>query len=343
MKRWFGTCAAIAVCALPAAGGGLAQAPEERFIRIDTLDVRDTLYHLGDGGANALALIDEINGGVVLIGAKRPGWGAAVLEAIHQVTDLPVTTIVSPHAALDHTGGNAEFPDAAEVVAHENTRANMARMEHFADGGGLPTTTFTERFGLLDGLDRIELRHFGRAHTDGDVVVVFPRKRTAYLGELFPDKAAPVIDAANGGSGVAFPATLARAVAALEGVERVITGRGPIPTTYAGRGRRDRGAQRAWSGWMTLDDLAEYADFNAAFLASVRASFEAGRSGEQAAANLDLPERYAGYGMERARANVEAIYDELAPTKRRLTAPLGAQPNRSRSPRRLRRRLLAGR
>ncbi|MCY4120262.1 MAG: MBL fold metallo-hydrolase [Acidobacteria bacterium] len=313
MKRWMRpiTPGAILLLALAPAGGD-AQEQEERFIRIDTLNVRDTLYHLGDGGANALALIDEINGGVILVGTKLPGWGQPVLDAVYQVTDLPVTTIVSTHSDLDHTGSNAEFPDVVEIIAHENTRANMARMEPFADGAGLPTTTFADRFGLLEDLDRIELYYFGPAHTDGDIVVVFPRKRTAYLGDLFPDKAAPVIDTTNGGSGIAFPETLARAVAAIDGVDRVITGHGPIPTTYAGRGRRDRGARRAWTGWMTWDDLTEYADFNRDFLAAVRASYEAGRNVDEAAANLQLPERYAGYDMARARANVEVIYHELA-------------------------------
>ena len=313
MRRWVGsfTLLAVGVLALAAAGGH-AQAQEDRFVRIDTLNVRDTLYHLGDGGANALALIDEINGGVVLVGTKLPDWGQPVLDAVYQVTDLPVTTIISPHADADHTGSNGEFPDVVEIIAHENTRANMARMELFAGGPGLPTTTFTDRFALLEDLDRIELYHFGPAHTDGDVVVVFPEKRTAYLGDLFPDKAAPVIDTANGGSGVAFPETLAKAVAAIDGIDRVITGHGPIPTTYAGRGRRDRGARRAWTGWMTWDGLAEYADFNRDFLAAVQAAYEAGRSVDEAAANLDLPERYADYGMEQARANVEAIYNELA-------------------------------
>ena len=313
MRRWVGsfTLLAVAVLALAAAGGH-TQAQEDRFVRIDTLNVRDTLYHLGDGGANALALIDEINGGVILIGTKLPDWGQAVIDAVYQVTDLPVTTIISPHADADHTGSNGEFPDVVEIIAHENTRANMARMELFAGGAGLPTTTFTDRFALLEDLDRIELYHFGPAHTDGDVVVVFPEKRTAYLGDLFPDKAAPIIDTANGGSGVAFPETLAKAVAAIDGVDRVITGHGPIPTTYAGRGRRDRGARRAWTGWMTWGGLAEYADFNRDFLAAVQAAYEAGRSVDEAAANLDLPERYADYGMEQARANVEAIYNELA-------------------------------
>ena len=320
MKRW-SLPAALPVTFLSALAAfvlvlavdtGRAQEQEERLIQIDTLNVRDTLYHLGEGGANGLALIDEINGGVILVGTKLPGWGQPVLDAVYQVTDLPVTTIINTHADPDHAGANGEFPDVTEIIAHENTAANMARMDLFAGGAaGLPTTTFSDRFGLLDDLDRIELYYFGPAHTAGDIVVVFPEKRTAYLGELFPDKAAPLIDTANGGSGVAFPETLQQAVAAIDGVDRVITARGPIPTTYAGRGRRDSDERRAWTGWMTWDDLREYADFNRDFLAAVRASHEAGRSADEAAASLDLPERYAGYDMEQARANVEAIYTEL--------------------------------
>ncbi|MYD69525.1 MAG: MBL fold metallo-hydrolase [Acidobacteria bacterium] len=313
MKRW------IVPTALPAAlllallvDRGQAQEQEERFVEIDTLNVRDTLYHLGEGGANGLALIDEINGGVILVGTKLPGWGQPVIDAVYQVTDLPVTTIINTHSDRDHTGANSEFPDVTEIIAHENTAANMARMDLFAgSAAGLPNTTFTDHFGLLEDLDRIELYYFGPAHSDGDIVVVFPQKRTAYLGELFPDKAAPVIDTANGGSGIAFPETLAKVVEAIDGVDRVITAHAPIPTTYAGRGRRDRGERRAWTGWLTWDDLREYADFNRDFLTAVRASHEAGRSVDEAAANLDLPERYADYGMEQARANVEAIYAEL--------------------------------
>src|SRR5437870_13819741 len=77
---------------------------------------------------------------------------------------------------------------------------------------------------LFDGPDRIDLYHFGAGHTNGDLVVVFPGKRVAYFGDLFPSKAAPFIDTANGGSGVAFPETLAKAVTQITGISRVITG-----------------------------------------------------------------------------------------------------------------------
>ena len=301
--------------ALFVAGTGSAQPPADKTIRMDTLNVRDTLYHLTDGGGNTMALIDELSpdGGVVLVDTKLPGWGPSVIDIVGQVTDLPVTTIINTHAHLDHAGSNPEFATVRQIIAHENTRANMARMELYTSNqAGLPTTTFTDRFSLLDGLDRIELYHFGPGHTDGDTVVVFPVKGVAYLGGLFPSKSTPVIDTDNGGSGLAFPETLARVVDGIEGITRVITGHGPFPTTYAGRGRREQGADRAWTGWMTWKDLAEYADFNRDFLAAVEAAFTSGQTVDEAAETLVLPNRYADYGMQHARTNIETIYRELA-------------------------------
>ena len=299
----------LSFVSLAAAGAG-AQEQEQKTVRIDTLNVMDTLYHLSGGGANSLALIDEINGGVVLIDAKRRGWGQAVRDALDGVTDLPVTTIINTHAHPDHAGSNAEFKATVQVVAHENTRANLARMG--ADAASLPSKTFADRFSLLEDLDRIELYHFGPAHTDGDIVVVFPEKGVAYMGGLFPSKATPAIDTENGGSGVAFPDTLAKAVAEIRGVSRVVTGHGQPPVTYAGRGRLETGANRPWRGLMTWEDLEEYADFNRDFLAATERAFRAGLSADEAAAALELPERYNDYGMEHAKANIEAIYDELA-------------------------------
>ena len=308
--RWIGAAAAVV---LVSGLGAPAAAQTERIVQIDTLNVRDVLYHLGGGGGNGLALIDEINGGVVLIDTKPPGWGEAIREVVEQVTDLPVTTIINTHAHEEHAGSNAEFPDAVTIIAHANARAAMLRDGRYAEGGpGLPTTTFTDRFSLLDDLDRIELYHFGPAHTDGDVVVVFPEKAVAYLGGLFPDRAVPVIDLERGGSGLAFPETLDRVVAAIDGVARVITGHGPFPSTYAGRGRRERGAARAWSGFLTWNDLAEYAAFTRDLVAAVEREFAAGRSAADAAAALELPDRYAGYDLTDLQAAVDALYTELA-------------------------------
>jgi hypothetical protein len=128
---------------------------------------------------------------------------------------------------------------------------------------------------------------------------VFPALGVAHLGDLFAVKGTPIIDVRNGGSGVAYPDTLDRAVATIEGVRRVIPGHimpppgSPIPR------------------WATWDDVVEYAQFNRDFLDAVRAEKDAGRSVEQAVEALDFGAQYPGYGMDRAQANVQAIYDEL--------------------------------
>jgi len=306
---------AVALGALLAAGGLTiaAAAPQgqqgTKIVRMQTLNVRDILYVLTGGGGNTLALMrDE---GVVLIDTKLPLWGRSLLDTIQTVTDQRVTMIINTHSHADHTGGNVELTTATEIVAHENTKANMQKMGAFggANAKFLPNRTVTERLSLLDGLDRIDLYYFGPGHTNGDLVVVFPEKRLAHFGDLFPAKAAPFIDTANGGSGVAFPETLARAIAEIKDVVRVTTGHDEaslIPTN-AGSGAAIFANPRT----MSWADLQEYADFNRDFLAAVRGAMASGKTAAEAASSLQLPDRYKAYDMQRARANVEAIYREL--------------------------------
>jgi hypothetical protein len=139
--------------------------------------------------------------------------------------------------------------------------------------------------------------------------VVFPEKRLAHLGDLFPGKAAPAIDTANGGSGVEFPRTLARIVAEIKDVARITTGHDDSRLVPA---NKDSGAAIfANPKTMSWQDLQEYVDFNTDFLAAVRQAIAAGKTAADAYSTLQLPDRYKGYDMRQARANVEAIYREL--------------------------------
>ena len=291
-----------AVCPLVAAGalalggpGGVALAagqPAAKTVRMHSLSPGDTVYVLLDGGGHSLAVVDEDGGEVVLVDAKSAGWGQTVMDAVALVTELPVTTIINTHGHADQTGGNGEFPDAIRIIAHENAR----------DAAGPNSTAFRDTLALLDGPNRIELYYFGPAHTDGDIVVVFPEKGVAHVGDLMNGKAAPVIDTASGGSGVAYPETLARLAAGIDGVDTVITGDGAMPPVPGVHGMLQT---------MTWADVEEYAAFTRDFLAAVREAMDAGMDAAEAAARLRLPERYAGYGMEQAEANVRIIYDEL--------------------------------
>ena len=53
-----------------------------------------------------------------------------MMAKVANVTDRPVKRIINTNAF--NSGSNAEFPDVIEIIAHENTKAIMARMEAFS-------------------------------------------------------------------------------------------------------------------------------------------------------------------------------------------------------------------
>jgi glyoxylase-like metal-dependent hydrolase (beta-lactamase superfamily II) len=229
---------------------------------------------------------------VVLVDTKNPGWGPRILDKVKTLTEKPVTMIINTHTHGDHVGSNEAFSPTVEFVAHENTRANMEKMPAFAGEkqAFLPKRTYKDRLSLLGGNDRVELYYFGPGHTNGDTFIVFPFHRAMHTGDLFAARATPLIDMNNGGSGVEYPQTLAKAVAGIKDVETVIPGHSAV------------------TDWKSFQDFAE---FNKEFLSAVEAAKKAGKTADEAAAGLQLGERWKDYGMTRAKDNVTKIYGEL--------------------------------
>jgi cyclase len=309
LKRLVAVLLLLTTHMLPLPAAAYLQAPPSDPIRIQLLSAGAFLYMLTGGGGNSIVMIREE--GVVLIDSKLPGTSQAVLDAVSLVTDRPITTIINTHAHIDHTGGNLELSGVTDIIAHEHAKAAMQKMEAFTGRNArfLPNKTVAETMSLFEGRERIDLYYFGPGHTNGDLVVVLPEHGIAYMGDLFPLKAAaPLIDQASGGSGVAFPDTLDRVLREIKGVKRVLAGHDPGPKPGVPRG--SFGDIQSW------DDLQQFAEFNRDFLAAVRTAIAQGKSAAEAAASLTLPAKYAGYDMTHAKANVEIIVKELSTSNR---------------------------
>jgi len=183
-----------------------------------------------------------------------------------------------------------------EFVAHENTKTNMQKMSEFSGPKAkfIPSKTFKDKLTIGSGKDRIDLYYFGRAHTNGDAWVVFPALRTVHSGDAFAGKSTPLIDTANGGSAVDYPATIAKASSTLKDIDTIITGH---------------------SALMKPEDLKEYADFNQDFLQWVQNEIKAGKTAEAAAAEYKLPARYKDYRVVDffggIAGNIQTAYKEL--------------------------------
>ena len=110
---------------------------------------------------------------------------------------------------------------------------------------------------------------------------------------------------------MALPETLARAVKEITGVENIITGHGRWPGT--------RPNAAGTQGWPTWNDFRDYAEFTREFVDAVTAAWKNGKTAEQVAAELRVPEKYKDYRLDGARAMVETIFNELkqSPAARR--------------------------
>lgn len=290
----------LGVSAFQQAGGGQPQT-----ITVDK--VKDNLFVLRGGGGNTAVFVGT--SGVVLVDTKNPAWGQPILDEVKKLTNKRITHLINTHSHYDHTGGNVELASDVEIVTHENTKTNIDRWAlptsiakqpdspfKANPGKGLPDRTFEDRLTINEGADQIDLFYFGRGHTNGDTWVLFPALRVVHSGDIFAGKNLPILDAANGGSGVAMPDSLMKAATTLaeHNVETIVTGHSA--TT------------------MSMADLREWEDFNRDFLNTVRAGKQAGKSVDDIAAGYKVSAKFAGYGTPRpprVKSNVQVIFDEL--------------------------------
>ena len=248
--------------------------------------IRDNVYRILNTGSNCTAFVTDA--GVLLVESGYPGWGAEILAKVKEITAKPVTMLITTHAHSDHAGANTELGPAQniEFVAHEITRANLAKdpcSGLSGPGAGacnvfkgdkaqyLPKRTFKDKLSLKHGNLQVELGYYGRGHTGGDLVVVFPQLRLAHVGDLLGWQGVPRLFAEDGGSTLDFPDTLAKAQADIRNVDTVITGHQTL---------------LPWQSWV------EMKDFLRIYVDQVRAANAAGKSVDEAVASIKWPEKY---------------------------------------------------
>jgi len=290
MLAMLAACVTLAASGLQQDVAGARPAPA-RPPSGEPLQIADSLYLIPGGGANTAVFVAEA--GVLVVDPKYPENGEAVVARIRRITAKPIRFVVNTHCHNDHFGGNLAMPMDAEIVMQEETAVNVARLR----GTGEPATfegrrvkTFKDRLTLFEGRDAVDLYFFGPAHTSGDAFVVFRQAGVMMTGDVFSQKAAPVMNLPWGGSPRDYAGTVRRA-ADLGGVTRIVSGHGPV---------YDR------------EELEKYAAFNEYLLHHVQAEMQAGREWAQALKDLVLPPQFADYDIDRLHETFQDMYKGLA-------------------------------
>jgi glyoxylase-like metal-dependent hydrolase (beta-lactamase superfamily II) len=239
--------------------------------------------------------------GVLLVDDQFAPLVPKIQAALRGITDRPVRFVLNTHWHGDHVGGNAEMSKQATVIAHDNVRRRMAEgmALHRVLGRGippappeaLPVLTFDRTLTVHVNGEDIRALHFARGHTDGDVIVFFPRSNVVHMGDDFVTYGFPFVDVESGGSLLGMIENAEKAMAAVPDDVRVIPGHGALSTK------------------------ADVLRFTAALrdcVALVRKGLEAGKTLAQLQAEKVLASHAGlGKGFIKPDAFVELVYNEL--------------------------------
>jgi len=281
------------------------QQPPEKPKVLEATKIKDNLYVLradGTDGGNTAVFITAT--GVIVVDTKKMGWGQPILDKIKTLTDKPVTTIINTHTHYDHVNGNAEFPPTVEVITHEKTKTYMeqgnpvfgvapeSQEKIVKDDSKRVRRTFGQTWTIGSGKDQVDLRYFGPAHTGGDAFVIFPALRVMHVGDTFPTRSLPIMDRNNGGTGVGYSSTIAKA-AAMKDIDTIINGHNATTTTPS--------------------DMRLFSEFVADFVKFVQDAKKAGKTVDDVVSSWKTPGKYTGYveaNAARVKGDVQVIWDE---------------------------------
>jgi glyoxylase-like metal-dependent hydrolase (beta-lactamase superfamily II) len=214
---------------------------EEKTVSFDKL-AEGVYAYTAEGDPNTGIIIGD-DGVMVIDTQATPDMAQDVIRRIREITDKPIKYVVLSHYhAVRVMGASAYHAD--HIIASQATHELIAERGQFdfdsevgrfprlfqgvesVPGLTWPTLTFDSSMTLWMGKRRVELKHIGRGHTKGDIVVWLPEEKVLFSGDLVEFGATPYTGDAYLSD---WPQTLAN-VRAL-GAEKLVPGRGDALTT----------------------------------------------------------------------------------------------------------------
>ena len=195
---------ALACIALPhVANAQFGTAPAQ----LSLVKVRDDVYVIQNPVVPGNTTVLITNEGVILVDDKFEIDHDNVVAMLKTVTSQPIKYVINTHHHADHSGGNAKL-QAGGTLAVASIQARQRMVE--GNQPGLPDITVQPRGSVWLGGKSAEIYWLGRAHTDGDVVVLFPQARVLAAGDMYTEGAATpqLIDYRGGGSAKEWTATV---------------------------------------------------------------------------------------------------------------------------------------
>lgn len=239
---------------------------------------------------------------VLVIDANFPNQAEIVIDLIRQQTDKPIRYVFDTHYHGDHADGNMKYTRIGAIaVASENTkllfetkgiagfqRSQTEKPKEYGDLKYVPASLyFPQRLVIDDGTQRVELIHFGHAHTAGDAIAWLPKQGIAFTGDA----------CVNGAFNYTGDSNTASWVGVLSQLKKL-----PIKIIAPGHGgTSDKSLVDKQRRYFV--ELREY----------VQSSIDKGKSLDTIKAEINMPfyQEWTGVDVKERVENIEHVYSEL--------------------------------
>lgn len=242
---------------------------------------------------------------VLVIDANFPDQAEKVIELIRQTTDKPIRYVFDTHYHGDHADGNAVYEKGGAVtVAQENSRelfttkgkagyekSKISNPGDYKLEYGIPSLYFPKTMVIDDGTQRVELIHFGHAHTAGDAVAWLPKQGILFTGDA----------CVNGAFNYMGDSDTASWIGVLTEMQKL-----PVKTVAPGHGEMS-----------DQNLLAQQKRYFVELREAIQQAIDAGKSLDEIKKSLDLPfyKEWAGVDVQKQTENIEYVYGELTGKK----------------------------
>lgn len=233
---------------------------------------------------------------VIVVDSQFADTAPMFLEGMKSRTTRTFDLLINSHHHPDHTGGNKVLqPSVGKIVAHANVpglQKKQAAQQKSEANQAYADTTFDTDWKTSVGKETVTARHYGPAHTGGDIVITFPNANVAHMGDLMSYQRNPRADRPAG-------ASIANWVRVLENTVKDHANDTIYIFGHSKVGERVTGSSK---------DLLELRDYFTAMLDFTRKAIASGRSKEEVLKTAAIPgfERYEG-----TPTALDATYEEL--------------------------------
>lgn len=209
---------------------------------VDVKKISKNLFLLyGLGGNIAVSIGDD---GVLIVDSQIPIIFPKIKKAIEKLSNSKIVYTINTHWHWDHADGNLLVdPDVTKIISHSNARENMKNGGLINHGlneklkqnpypiNALPVITHEKGMSLYFNNEKIDIVHFGPAHTTGDSIIFFNNQNAIHLGDVFFSNSYPFIDVDNGGSLDGMIEFLEKVILMINDDTIIMPGHGDIAST----------------------------------------------------------------------------------------------------------------